>query len=339
MESSSGVVELSFSELSLFEEAYDPDNLVTLESSSYSWAGDELTVTWRFRVNAVWEDTAELRIYASLIADNGVNGLPGAVVLAPSNGNAIENDAMISSFVLKNNAGVEQNLTSATSNRNINLVGSIRLEGLDVAPDPTSYNLSLQRWDVQNVNGTVVSDWVNISNLSGIIGGDFDWDVDLGISAAGQANYRLMLDGYEGGDTLCPPAPIVPDADCAIPFNLSIDTYSPTLINISVLKASNFDQTIWSNWRNLVYDTWVLPSPQQKVRLLAQDIPAPPPTLDMYYWVNLIMILTWTELQILMNIRLLVLTSDGSIPTANYTGTTVMMQTKVQTTRKSQYLC
>ena len=129
MESSSGVVELSFSELSLFEEAYDPDNLVTLESSSYSWAGDELTVTWRFRVNAVWEDTAELRIYASLIADNGVNGLPGAVVLAPSNGNAIENDAMISSFVLKNNAGVEQNLTSATSNRNINLVGSIRLEG------------------------------------------------------------------------------------------------------------------------------------------------------------------------------------------------------------------
>ena len=321
MESSSGVVELSFSELSLFEEAYDPDNLVTLESSSYSWAGDELTVTWRFRVNAVWEDTAELRIYASLIADNGVNGLPGAVVLAPSNGNAIENDAMISSFVLKNNAGVEQNLTSATSNRNINLVGSIRLEGLDVAPDPTAYNLSLQRWDVQNVNGSVVSDWVNISNLSGVIGGDFDWNVDLGISAAGQATYRLMLDGYEGGDTLCPPAPIVSDADCAIPFNLSIDTYSPTLINISVLKASNFDQTIWSNWRNLVDDTWVLPSPQQKVRVLAQDIPAPPQSLDMYYWVQFDHDSDMDGIADPDEYQLLVLTSDGNLPTANYTGT------------------
>ena len=55
-------------------------------------------------------------------------------------------------------------------------------------------------------------------------------------------------------ETLCPPAPIVSDSDCAIPFNLSIDTYSPTLINISVLKAANFDQSIWSNWRNLVDD-------------------------------------------------------------------------------------
>ena len=34
MESSSGLVELSYSELSLFNEVYDPDNLVTLESSS-----------------------------------------------------------------------------------------------------------------------------------------------------------------------------------------------------------------------------------------------------------------------------------------------------------------
>jgi hypothetical protein len=36
----------------------------------------------------------------------------------------------------------------------------------------------------------------------------------------------------------------------------------------------------------LVDDTWVLPNSQQKVRVLAQDIPAPPSTLDMYYWVE-----------------------------------------------------
>ena len=321
MESSSGVVELAFSELSLFTEAYDPDNLVTMESSSYTEVGDEMHVTWRFRINTAWEDTAELRLYASLIAANGVNGMPGAVVLAPSNGNAIENDAMIASFELQNDAGVTQNLASASSNQNINLVGSIRLEGLNVAPDPTSYNLSLQRWDVQTINGSVVSEWIEVSNSTGIIGGDFNWAVNLGLTAAGQATYRFMIDGYEGGDTLCPPSPIISDSDCAIPFNLSIDTYSPTLVNISVLKASNYDPTIWTNWRGLVDDTWVLPNAQQKVRVLAQDIPSPPTTLNMYYWVE------YDHDQDLDGIAdpdeyaLLILNSDGNAPTANYSGT------------------
>ena len=73
------------------------------------------------------------------------------MVLALSNGNAIENDALIASFELRNNGGELQNLTSATSNQNFNLMGTISLEGLDVAPDPTLYNLSLQRWDIQTI--------------------------------------------------------------------------------------------------------------------------------------------------------------------------------------------
>ncbi|MFL2961924.1 MAG: hypothetical protein ACJZ2K_02960 [Candidatus Poseidoniaceae archaeon] len=320
MESSSGVVELAFSELSLFTEAYDPHNLVTMESSTYTEAGDEMQVTWRFRINTAWEDTAELRLYASLIASDGVNGLPGAVVLAPVNGNAIENDAMISTFQLLNDAGVVQNLTSASSNQNIELVGTIRLEGLDISPDPTSYNLSLQRWDVQSINGSVVSEWVEVSNSTGIIGGNFNWEVNLGFTAAGQATYRFMLDGYEGGDTLCPPTPIVSDEDCAIPFNLSIDTFSPSLVNISVLKSSNYDPTIWSNWRGLVDDTWVLPNSQQKVRVLAQDIPAPPSTLDMFYWVEYDHDTDMDGIADPDEYASLVLTSDGNAPTANYSG-------------------
>ena len=320
MESTSGVVELGFSELTLFSEVYDPDNLVTMESSTYTNVGDEIHVTWRFRINTVWEDTSELRLYASLIASNGVNGLPGAVVLAPVGGNAIENDAMISSFQLLNDAGVEQNLTSASSNQNIQLVGSVRLEGLDVSPDPTSYNLSLQRWDVQTINGTVVTEWVEVSNSTGVIGGDFDWNVNLGANAAGQATYRFMMDGYQGGDTLCFPSPIVSDLECAIPFNLSIDTFSPSLVNISVLKSSNYDPTIWSNWRELVDDTWVLPSANQKVRVLAQDIPAPPTTLDMYYWVEYDHDSDSDGIADPDEYAHIVLTSDGNVPIANYSG-------------------
>ena len=171
------------------------------------------------------------------------------------------------------------------------------------------------------MNGTVVSEWVEVTNTTGVIGGDFDWAINLGATAAGQATYRFMIDGYEGGDTLCPPAPIVSDSDCAIPFNLSIDTYSPTLVNISVLKAANFDQTIWTNWRSLVDDTWVLPSAQQKVRVLAQDIPTPPSSLDMYYWVEYDHDTDMDGIADPDEYVVLTLYSDGNAPTANYTGT------------------
>ena len=92
----------------------------------------------RFRITA-WEDTAELRIY-TLVADNLSKRFAGFNRYGAANGNAIENDALITSFELRNNAGELQNLSSATSNQNINLAGTIRLEGLDVSPDPTLYN-------------------------------------------------------------------------------------------------------------------------------------------------------------------------------------------------------
>ncbi|HIF46732.1 MAG TPA: hypothetical protein EYQ73_08105 [Candidatus Poseidoniales archaeon] len=321
MESSSGVVELGYSDLMGFSEIYDPNNFVSLESSAISDVGDSKHITWRFRINTAWEDTAEVRLYASLIAADGVNGLPGAVVLAPADGNAIENDAYIASFELQNDAGQVQDLTSAKSNQNIKLIGSIRLEGLDVAPDPTAYNMSLQRWDHNSTNGTVTSEWVEIANSTGIIGGDFNWNVDLGSTAAGDNNYRFLIDGYTGGDTLCPPVEIVSDSDCAIPFNLSIDTYSPTLVNISVLKSANYDQSIWSNWRGLVDDTWVLPSNQQKVRVVAQDIPNPPSSLDMYYWVEYDHDTDADGEADADEYVMITLMSDGNAPTANYTGT------------------
>jgi hypothetical protein len=321
MESSSGVVELSYSDLMGFAEAYDPDNLLSLESSSVSDVGASKHITWRFRINTAWEDTEELRLYASLVASNGVNGLPGAVVLAPPGGNAIENDAYVSSFELQNYGGVAQDLTSARSNQNIFLVGSVRLENLDISPDPTSYNLSLQRWDINNTGGNVTQEWVEVVNTTGSIGGDFNWEVDLGFTAAGEATYRFMVVDYTGGDTLCPASPIISDADCGIPFNLSIDTYAPTLVNISVLNAANLDPTIWSNWRPLVDDTWVLPTNQQKVRAVAQDIPSPPTSLDMYYWVEYDHDTDADGEADEDEYVVITLTSDGNSPTANYTGT------------------
>ena len=61
--------------------------------------------------------------------------------------------------------------------------------------------------------------------------------------------------------------------------------------------------------------------PTTKVRVLAQDIPAPPQSLDMYYWVQFDHDSDMDGIAYPDEYKLLVLTSDGSIPTANYTGT------------------
>ncbi|HJL59719.1 MAG TPA: hypothetical protein QF621_05150, partial [Candidatus Thalassarchaeaceae archaeon] len=183
------------------------------------------------------------------------------------------------------------------------------------------YNLTLQRWEINNSQGNVTQEWVEVVNTTGSIGGDFNWEVDLGITAAGEATYRFMVIDYTGGDTLCPASPIISDVDCGIPFNLSIDTYSPTLVNLSVLNAANLDPTIWSNWRPLVDDTWVLPTNQQKVRAVAQDIPTPPSSLDMYYWVEYDHDTDGDGEADEDEYVVVTLTSDGNSPTANYTGT------------------
>ena len=79
-----------------------------------------------------------MTIYANLVASNGVRGIPGAIVLDPTTGNAVENDIEITDFSLKNTADVVQDLTSANSSRYITLSGEIRLEDLEVSPDPSA---------------------------------------------------------------------------------------------------------------------------------------------------------------------------------------------------------
>ena len=109
-ESDTGDVILSYSDFLGFSEASDEDNLITLESSTFADITNGKEVTWRFRVNPNWEDTETVRIYSGLIAGNGVNGLPDALIMAPIGGNAVENDAGITSFTLQNSIGTVYDL-------------------------------------------------------------------------------------------------------------------------------------------------------------------------------------------------------------------------------------
>ena len=119
-ESKTGDVVLSYSDALLFSEASDVDDLLSLESSSVVDISNGKQITWRFVVNSNWEDTDEVRIYSGLIASNGVNGLPDATLLAPAGGNAVENDAIITSFQVLNNIGVVQDLDDGTNWSNCN---------------------------------------------------------------------------------------------------------------------------------------------------------------------------------------------------------------------------
>ena len=268
-ESASGYIKLSWSEFMSFAEASDEHDHIQLEStSSVADITNGKEITWHFRVNPTWDDTPAVRMYAGLTTTNGVNGLPDAVLLEPVAGNAVENDAGITSFELQNSIGAPQSLSGAESGQDINLIGQIRLEDLNEAPDPSSYFLVLELKHVNTTDGNITVEWEEVANRSGVIGGDFNWNVDLG-AAAGSETYRFAVRGYDSGELLCPPSSYNPDETCAIPFDITIDTYEPNLLDLQVLSPGT-DSNVDSNWRTLLDDTWVVPQANQQIRMSSQ---------------------------------------------------------------------
>ncbi len=316
-ESASGSVEVAWSEVTGFEKRADPGNYLTLETSTVvdttSPVGKD--ITWRFRVNPAWEDAETLRVYAFSVGANGVDGLPAAVLFDPSLGNAIENDAGIQSLHILNANDEIQDLDDAISTRYMTIDMSVRLQDLDVAPDPSTYNLVLEQQTVDNVGGNITLGWTEIDNISGPIGGDVEWPVDLGIGAAGDEILRVRMVGYEGGDTLCPPTDLRPDEDCAVPFNLSIDTYEPNLLSMSVFLGG---ADLPENWRRVYDDTWVIPSATQQMRIIAQDLPSPPETMTMHLWVEYEHDTDGDGEADPQEYTMVTLNSDGGAPNASY---------------------
>jgi len=277
-ESESGVDEIRWTSANdSFWPVPGGDGLVSLMAaqSSSSVNGEGGTeVTWRFRVNSAWQDSASARVFATLITDSGSQGLPSAVLLNPTVGNAIENDGGITDLKVYNQAGEEQtDLTHMDSNQVITLEGTVRLEDIDVAPDPASYSLVFEQQNASNI-----SDWNEIDRIPGPVGGNFSWQPGIDELAAGNDTYRLRFAEYTGGDSICPPLALNPDSVCAIQMTLFIDSYSPYLINISVDEIQN--------WRDLQDDTWIPPRANQKFRVIVRDIPTTPDSLTLNYWVE-----------------------------------------------------
>ena len=313
MESSKGVVELSYSFQEGFTEAIDELDFVSLSNcDAPTFESSTKEITWRFNLNPTWDDTEILTIYANLIASNGVRGIPGAIVLDPTTGNAVENDIEITDFSLKNTAGEVQDLTSANSSRNITLSGEIRLEDLEVSPDPSAYFLTVERRDVTLVENNPIINWTEIANISGPIGGDFNWNVDLGFDAAGTESYRLNISGYNGGDTLCVNQEWDSDGDCYIDFNISIDNYAPRITDVQVKRGTL--------WEALNDNTWIPPNSAQRFEFSAQDIPNPPQSLTLHYWVEGADDADGDKKADLDEYRSVEILSDGAYSTANYSG-------------------
>ena len=319
LESGTGTIELSYSDLNGFTEVENSNGYITLQASSAADITEGKEITWRFTVNNNWEDTQVVRIYAGQIAANGINGLPDAIVLAPAGGNAVENDAGVTSFNVINEEGVSQDLDAGNTNRYVRMTGSVRLEALDVAPDPLSYFTVVEERSINSSGEEPVFEWTEIDNQTGTIGGDFDYTMDLGPTTAGEHFYRFRMTGYEGGDTVCPTSVYRPDSDCAIPFNLTIDQFAPELVSVKVLNGQ-VDPNYESNWRSLVDDTWVIPSNNQYVKVGVTDFQDLPATIDLYYWVEYQHDANSDGVADESEYAVVALTGDGEYPTANYTG-------------------
>ena len=314
LESETGSVDLSYDDFNGPAEVNDPDNLITLQPSVAIDTPQGKQVSWRFTVNTNWEDAPDVRIFASLLATNGVEGLPSALHLAPSGGNAIENDAGIATFDLQNSAGESQNPDDARSNQLIRLTGSVRLENLDVSPDPSAYNILVEE-EVQNntIPDDITYEWTEIDNITGPIGGDFDWMVDLGSDAAGEGKYRLRMSGYDKGTNLdLYGQPCYSNETCAISFNLTIDTLEPGLVNISVFQNQIY-------WRVLADNTWVIPSVNQQFKVEAWDSPTPPASLTFNYWVEYDHDINGDREAQESEYNQIIIASDSAAPIGNYT--------------------
>ena len=263
-----------------WEESDDEDkiNFMALQSIAGTVDGSTATqLNWRFTVNPTWDDTASVRLYAMAISNTGVSGLPAGSLIEPSVGNAVENDAGIIDFQLFNQGGVEQtDLNNAFSSNVITLDFSIRYENLDIAPNPSSYQVHLQK---RNQSNLMMEDWLPVDSVSPSIDGEFSWQPTLPASEAGNEQYRLLMSNYTDGDTICPPTMYNPDSDCAIRFSITLDPFAPHLMNISVFSVQG-------DWRELDDDTWVRASSNQKFRVAAQDLPLAPEFLTLNYWVE-----------------------------------------------------
>jgi len=283
-ETSAGSLEVQFGAEngSFWEvEGTDPDDWITLLVGVSSDVGGAKEVKWRFRVNPEWQDTESVRIYTSSISSSNVLGLPAGVLLDPALGNAVENDAGIRSLTLFNDAGIEQpDLDDAKTSRSVVLVGTVRLEDLNIAPDPASYYLLFEQWNESNTTHTS-DDYFEIDRLTmnASSNGNFSWNPAISTMAAGTDEYRLRIGNYTSGDLICPPAEYNPDQDCSIRFTLSIDPLKPQFVNISV-------ETATGQWRELSDNTWIPSDVCQKFRVFARDNPVAPETLTLNYWVE-----------------------------------------------------
>ena len=255
----------------------DKIDFMSMQSLAADADGGGKQLNWRFRVNPTWDDTQSVRLYASAISSTGVSGLPAGNLIAPSIGNAVENDAGIIDFQLFNQGGVEQiDLNNAYSSNTITLDFNIRYEDLDVAPNPNSYEVVLQK---RNQSEIMFEDWLFVDSTAATIDGDYSWQPALPASEVGNEQYRLLMHNYTDGDTICPPSNYNPDSDCAIRFAITLDPFAPHLMNISVFSVQG-------DWRDLTDDTWVKASNNQKFRIAAQDLPLAPETLTLNYWVE-----------------------------------------------------
>ncbi|MCS5526939.1 MAG: hypothetical protein NZ774_03660, partial [Candidatus Poseidoniales archaeon] len=275
-ESESGWAELRWaaSNGSFWSESGSEFVSVMVALSSSTDTADGKQITWRFRINPAWDDSDSARLFATLITDSGSEGLPAAIMFDLLVGNAVENDASITTLTVYNQAdAVQTDLENVHSNNELTLEGTVRFEDLGVAPDPASYTLVFELQNDSNIG-----QWNEIDRLPGVLGGNFSWQPAIPVLSAGNDTYRLRMDNYTGGDTICPPVSLSPDVDCGIPMTVYIDQYSPYLINISVMGLQN--------WRDLADDTWIPPQANQKFRVMVRDIPETPPSFVLNYWVE-----------------------------------------------------
>ncbi|HJN55781.1 MAG TPA: hypothetical protein QF646_05285, partial [Candidatus Poseidoniales archaeon] len=283
----------------------DPLDIIILDgtSSATSFGASQLNVKWKFRVNTNWEDTAVVQFYGSTIVDTNLGaryeGKPVGYTFDPDSGNAVENDAYFSQFEIHNTAGVQQtDFTEVRTTPELTLTGQVRLENLDISPDPKLYNLSLERY-VPSDSSYIVADVCMPdvpTSACTVTHGNFSWNLTLASSE--EAVYRLRIDDYSGGDLLDVPVEIKPDPqllpqdNSSVYFKVNVSNIqsSPSITDLSYRFGTAGTGFYWP-FLPLGGSTWLSPNREgagtpQVINATVRDIKQTLAAVTMHYWLS-----------------------------------------------------
>ena len=209
---------------------------------THSINGDNINSTFRFRINASWDDEPEVRLKSRIILDDGRRSIPKIQLVGIGLREGIENDIMIRTWSILNDLDVAIPISESylKSEADISVIVELGFPGTDSSLAPRSDDARLHLY----VNNQ------EISNTSTFFNGTARFDIKTPAST-GDVEYRVSLVSLHGADVTY-----------SVPTNRTfvVDSISPDVVGMNINPIDHLVQNPVQTLRFEIFDRPILPS-------------------------------------------------------------------------------